>query len=105
MEMRNGRREDEISLYTVAIPEINPFAVGEAKVAQDAAIDFIRNLDGFVAVHPVFGQGTLLLFRTKDQAKKARIELKNHGCPAGKNVTECFVKKTDVERAMKARGM
>lgn len=97
---RIGKKKDnEISLYTVAIGEIDPFATGEKAKAQEDAINFIKERPGFVGVHSVVGRGTLLLFRTEELAKLARDALKDRGCPVGKNVTECYVPKKSVPMA------
>lgn len=90
------KRDDEITLYTVAVGEINPFAVGELATAQDKAVKFINTLPGFVGVHPVIGRGTLLLFKTEQQAKEARKAIKAKGIQVGDNVTECYVPAKDL---------
>lgn len=87
------KTENDVSLWTVAIGEINPFATGELKRAQEEAIAFISSLAGFVGVHPVFGRGTLLLFRSETETAAARKALKTQGCPVGDNITEVYVNK------------
>lgn len=88
--------ENEVSLYTVAIGEIRPFAIGKKKKAQDEALAYIRALPGFVGVHPVPGMGTILLFDTEKHAIDARLGLMSKGCPVGNNVTECYAPKEDL---------
>lgn len=90
------KRKDDVSLYTVSIGEVDPFALGEKKRRQDEVLDFIKTLNGFVGVHPVFGRGTILLFRTEEQANFARDSLKERGCPVGKYVTECYDPKDSI---------
>lgn len=90
------KRPNEVSVYTVTIGELDPFAAGEKMRAQEAAIGFIIGLEGFVGVHPVIGKGTLLLFYTEEQAKAAREALIRNGCPVGNNVCEVFVPTEDM---------
>ena len=94
--MDRKRRDDEVSLWTVAIGEIDPFAKGWKKKAQEEVIEFIKTLSGFVGVHPVIGSGTLLLFRSEEQAKDGRQKLKDKGCPVGDNGCMCYVEKKSV---------
>lgn len=96
------KQPGDISLWTVAIGELDPFALGEKKKAQDAVIAFVGQLPGFVGIHPVFGRGTLLLFRTKEQAKDCREALISKGCPVGKNVGECYAPEADLKAAEEA---
>ena len=96
------KQPGDISLWTVAIGELDPFALGEKKKAQDAVIAFVGQLPGFVGIHPVFCKGTLLLFRTKEQAKDCREALISKGCPVGKNVCECYAPEADLKAAEEA---
>ena len=91
------KQDNETSVYTVAVGEFRPFAIGKLKKAQDAALAYIKQLPGFIGVHPVTGKGTLLLFDTKEHATDARLGLMANGCPVGKNITEVFVDKAFVK--------
>lgn len=90
--------EDDVTLYTVAIGEIRPYAIGRKAKQQKAALHFIMGLDGFVGFHPVPGRGTLCLFQEKNQAIRARNLLMAQGCQCGSNIGECFVSKADLEK-------
>ena len=83
--------ENEVKVYTVAIGEFRPFAIGKRKRDQEEVISYIKTLPGFIGVHPVIGRGTLLLFDTEKHATDARLGLMSKGCPVGKNVSECFI--------------
>lgn len=89
---------EDVSLYTVAIGEIDPFLVGRRAKQQNDALNYIQNLEGFVGFHPVPGRGTLCLFREKNQAVRARNLIKAEGCPVGDNVCECFVPQAELEK-------
>ena len=91
------KTENDVSMLTVAIGEINPFATGEYAKAQEEALKYIQSLDGFVGFHPVLGRGTLCLFSSEKQAKVARKKIKAKGCPVGDNVGECYVPKADLK--------
>ncbi len=89
----------EIKVWTVAVGEIRPFAFGRLKKAQDEALELIKKTEGFIGVHPVPGKGTLLLYRTENDAKRAKNQLEYRGCQTGKNIGECFIPLADYENA------
>lgn len=94
-EMRAAQpKEGEVKLWTVAVGNpVPPWASRKLKKAGKEAIEYIKTLEGFVGVNPVPGKGTLLLFRTENQAKGARNLLNMKGCPTGRNICACFVEK------------
>jgi len=96
------KKETDISLWTVAIPEIRPFLMGKKRKAQDKALRFIQKLEGFVGFHPVIGRGTLCLFRTENEAKRARNLIQDAGCPTGYNITECWAPRDSIPEAVLA---
>lgn len=87
-----GRRDNEISCWTVAVGNFVPFLK-----KSRLAIEFIKTLDGFVGVHPCPPRGTLILFRTESDAKIARNLMEAKGIVCGKNICECYVDKKYVE--------
>ena len=92
MKAHIGRRDNEISCWTVAVGNFVPFLKNSR-----LAIEFIKTLDGFVGVHPFPPRGTLILFRTESDAKIARNLMEAKGIVCGKNICECYVDKKYVE--------
>lgn len=54
------------------------------------AVEYIKDLDGFVGVHPVDGY-TLWLFDTLNNAKIARNLMLSKGIQCGDNICDVFV--------------
>ena len=67
-------------------------AIGNLPIAPNMEIkrfmDYVRGLDGFIGVHPHYPNGTLLIFKSYNQAKRARNLIKNYGVKTGKNICE-----------------
>ena len=81
----------EVKCWTVGVCEIRPFAIGKLRKAQKEAMQYIVKTNGFIGVHPVPGRGTLLIYATENDAKRARNDLMARGCPCADNVCEIFV--------------
>lgn len=94
------RKPNEVSAWTVAIPLIRFYLNPLKRKRQDEAIQYIKTLDGFIGVYPYDPRGTLLLFRTKNDAKGARNLLKAKGCPVGDHICEIYVEKQYVPKEM-----
>lgn len=77
----------EVKTYTVAVGHIDPF--NEKSVR---AVEYIKKLKGLLGVHSE-ERGTLLLFKSEKEAKKARKKLNNKGIITGCNIYECFIDK------------
>lgn len=58
-----------------------------------AALALAKQQEGFVGVNPQPPRGTLLLFRTESNAKRARNVLHAAGVVCGTNICEVFVDK------------
>lgn len=86
LAVQGGDFMPEIKVYTVATGNVNPLVK-----ASREAVKFIKKLDGFVGVHPEPPHGTLWLFKTENQAKKARNKMEAHGIQTGNNICECFI--------------
>lgn len=84
---------NKVKLYTVVIGELRPYLSRKKRRAQMQALELISSQHGFVGIHRVFGRGTLLLYRTENDAKIARNELISRGCPCGDNICQAFVDK------------
>lgn len=76
----------EIKAFTVAVGNFNPFI----KASRDA-MKLIKKLDGLYGVHPQYPRGTLLLFKTKNEATRARNLLSSYGVLVGDHICECYV--------------
>ena len=77
----------EVKAYTVAIGNFSiPFTKDQKKVLK-----IIKNLDGFYGLKPCYPHGTLLLFNTENNAKRARNELDSLGIQTGTNICEVFI--------------
>lgn len=68
-----------------------PFSLPSTKRKAKAAFDLIKRHEGFVGVNPQPPHGTLLLFRTENDAKRARNVLRTAGVVCGTNICEVFV--------------
>ena len=79
--------ENEVSVWTVATKNMNPIFKRNRQ-----NIDFIQKQEGFVGVHPN-PKGTLWLFKTKEEAMKARRNMDAKGIGTGDNIVEVFIEK------------
>ena len=70
-------------VYTITTGNINPFMS-----RSRAVVDFIKQQEGFIGVHPHYPDGTLWVFDTLNNAKIARNRIKGQGGIAGKNIME-----------------
>ena len=75
----------ERKLWAVATGEVRPWL----KRSREA-VEYIKDLDGFVGVHPVDGC-TLWLFDTLNNAKIARNLMLSKGIQCGDNICDVFV--------------
>ena len=86
--------KEEVELWTVAVGNMpGPFSLPGTRRLAKAAIDLIKQQAGFVGVDPQPPHGTLLLFRTENNAKRARNVLRENGVRCGNNVCKVFVDK------------
>ena len=71
---KDKKREDETIVFTVGCGRIMPLITDKKKIRKGMkeALEYIKNLDGFVGVHPVDLCHTLLIFDTENNAKCAR---------------------------------
>ena len=73
-------------MWTVAVGNVNPF-----KKASREAVKFIKGLEGLVAVHPVYPNGTLLLFDSQYNAKSAKNLMEVQGIQCGRNICRGWI--------------
>lgn len=70
--------------YTVAIGNFSiPFTKDQKKIVEE-----IKKMDGFIGFHPAYPYGTLLLFKTENNAKVGRNILRDMGVQTGINIAE-----------------
>ena len=87
----------EVKAYTVAVPNLAGTVKGTLKprMMRDSKklLNYVQKLDGFLGIHPAPPHGTLLLFRTENDAKRARnlliSDLKLN--QVGNNICECYI--------------
>lgn len=89
---------DERIAYTVAVPNLAGTIPGTFKprMIKDTKklLNYVKNLDGFLGVHPVPPRGTLLIFDTENDAKRARNLIANDlKVQTGSNICEIFIPK------------
>ena len=89
------KKENEISAYTVAIPCLAvPWENTKEEVeATEKALNYIQTLDGFLGIYPMNPNGTLILFKSENHAKRGRNLIKAEGIQVGSNITEVFIDK------------
>ena len=86
------KKENEVTCYTVAIPNLP--MIPNRKVKK--FIKWIGELDGFVGIRPEYPRGTLLLFKTENDAKRARNQIRaypNYEGTVGNNICEVYIPK------------
>ena len=90
----------EATAYTVAVPNlagtIPTAAALRPKAWRDTQklLNYVKKLDGFLGIHPVPPRGTLLLFQTENDAKRARNLLAHDlDVQVGTNIMQVFIPK------------
>lgn len=88
------KKENEFTCYTVAIGNL-PMLFHSRRVKKRAmeAVKFISELEGFVGLYPFYPRGTLCIFKTENDAKRARNNMRAKGIETGSNIGEVFVSK------------
>lgn len=85
-----------MEVWTVAVGNLPMLPFLHKGVKQ--AIKLIKEQEGFIAVHPVYPRGTLLLFDTENNAKGARNVLRFNGVKCGDNICKAIVDDSLLER-------
>lgn len=86
------KQENEVECYTVAIPNLPLFP--NKKVTT--FLRWIQDMEGFVGLRPEYPRGTLLIFRTENDAKRAKNMIPTYPgykCGTGKNICKVYVPK------------
>lgn len=69
------------------------------KLMAKKALALARKQPGFVGIHPQPPHGTLLIYRTENDAKRAKNNLEFEGVVCGKGIAKVFIDKRYVEEA------
>lgn len=78
------RREGESIVFAIGAGRMIPM-IGKKK-AMEQAFEFIKNLDGFVGVHPISLWKNLLIFDSLNHAKSGRNQMIDKGIQIGQIV-------------------
>lgn len=70
--------------YTVAIANLP--LIPNRKITR--FVKWVCELNGFIGIHPHHPNGTLLIFETKNHAKRAKNLIEDYGVHTGKNICE-----------------
>ena len=87
------KRPNEVDAWTIAIgniPSVPPFLL--PKRVKDA-LEIVSKLEGLYGINPNPPHGTLLLFKTKNFAIRAKNELEANRIQVGHNICHCYVDK------------
>lgn len=90
---RDQKRPNEVDAWTIAIgniPNVPPFLLPK-RVKQ--ALEIVSKLEGLYGINPNPPHGTLLLFKTKNLAIRAKNELEANHIQVGHNICHCYVDK------------
>lgn len=82
-------REDEIEAWTVGVGNLPPIPTGSSR----KALELIRSLEGFIGIHPLPPMGTLLLFRSENDAIRGKNLLDYKGVKTSRNISKVFIEK------------
>lgn len=94
-ELEDVKKPDEVIVFSVGSGRIVPKFGMRKKMKQ--AFDFIKNLDGFVGIHPVDLWHTLIVFDTRSNAICGRNLMLHKGIPVGDYVVPILVNKKFLE--------
>lgn len=86
----------EVKAYTVAVPNLAGTLPGTMKPKElrdtKKLLNYCKKLDGFLGIHPMPPRGTLLIFKTENDAKRGRNLLANDlKVQTGHNICEIFI--------------
>lgn len=90
---------DEVKAYAIAVPNLAgmlPWTMSRKHIKDSQKLlNYAKKLDGFLGIHPVPPRGTLLVFRSLNEAKRARNLLANDLKinQIGDHITEIFIPK------------
>ena len=91
-----AKRPNEADAWTVAIgnlPSIFQALNPKIKRQVDEALAIIKAQDGFIGVFPQPPDGTLCLFRSKNEAIRAKNIMSINGIQTGNNICHVYIDK------------
>ena len=78
---RQIQRPDEQIVFAFGVGRIVPM-IGKKKTMKEA-MEFIKQMQGFVGIHPVDLWHNLLVYDSLNNAKGAKNEIRSQGCQVG----------------------
>ena len=92
----DSKPNNEVEAFTVAVPNLAGTLPGTMKprMLRDSKklLSYASKLDGFLGIHPAPPHGTLLIFKTENEAKRARNLLANDlKVQTGTNITKIYI--------------
>ena len=98
MDQTQGKNMVEVWSFGVGnLP--NLLMLPFVKSRFESAVKLIKEQEGFIGVHPMPPRGTLLLFRTENNAKGARNILRAAGIECGDGIFSVHIEKRYLEGA------
>ena len=95
-------KREIVTLWTVAIGNLpGPLASRRKKRDAETALKLASEQEGFVGVHPCPPNGTVLLYLTENDAKRARNVMVAEGVVCGKNICSVRAWGDAVEKRLK----
>lgn len=87
---------NEATAYTVAVPNLAGTIPGSnsPKHWRDTheLLAYVKKLDGFLGIHPVPPRGTLLMFKTENDAKRAKnLLMTDLKVQTGNNIMQVYI--------------
>lgn len=87
------KRKNEIDAWTVAVGNLPTLPLALTPKRVKMALEIIKEQEGLLGVQPCYPDGTLLLFRSKNEAIRAKNNLTANKIATGNNICHCFVDK------------
>lgn len=89
----------EVKCWTVAVGNLPmPWHSRKVKKSAKEATHYINGLNGFLGFHPCPPDGTLCIFDSENNAKRARNLMNAKGILTGTNICEVFVDEMYIQR-------
>ena len=82
------KKPEEIDTYTVAMANLKPFHKDSI-----TAINIVKALDGFIGISPCWPHGTLVHFKSMNDAKRGKNLMEQNGIHTGYNISHYYTDK------------
>ena len=82
------KKPGEIDTYTVAMANLKPFHKDSI-----TALNIVKSLDGFIGVSPCWPHGTLVHFKSLNDAKRGKNLMEQKGIHTGNNISHHYIDK------------